>query len=132
MKTLSPSILAMYLGCDCQYIDEDFNELILPLLAVNMSGYAWFVDPEFDEAIEIKNVKPILRNLSSMTEEETIASELGCYDYRGVIVYYDPMFPHSEQFSPDQFAYLLSKSFDVFNLIEDGVAIDRDSINETI
>lgn len=70
MKKLTPQIAAMYLGTNCQYKDEDGNEMIAPLLTINLQGYAKFVDPEFDEWIELKDVKPILRQLQDMSEDE--------------------------------------------------------------
>lgn len=125
MKTLTPQILAMYLGswCEVSGCDE----------IAEVNGYydgKWALDFHLMYYTVTKScsTKLHLRKLSSMTEEEAIVSKFADYDYRGVIVYYDPMFPDSEQFSPDQFTYLLSRSFDLFNLIEDGLAIDRDSL----
>lgn len=180
MKILTPQILAMYLGCVCRYVDEDKNEMIAPLLAVNLQGFAWFVDPEFDEAIEIKDIKPILRNLSSMTEKEArelydvvIGSweggiikskrfgksmEVICYDideddnpsddeifedadnnetllridlapfniWKGREHDYNEVYDWKTHV--DIFACLLSKHFDLFGLIESGLAIDKDAL----
>lgn len=171
MKTLTPQILAMYLNGEtlCEYKDEDGNEITAPILAINIQGYAAFVDPEFEEWIPIADVKPFLRPLSSMTEEE--AAQVGEIVFgkhdsvkwrsraerneKGDIKYYTVYRKYYELFltidvptgevecyrenkeSPGLddkeiynnqhkvTAYLLSESFDLFGLIESGLAINK-------
>lgn len=67
--------------------------------------------------------KPHLSRLSDMSEEEAI--EL------------DWTFPFQtspailiNNLVPKEFVYLLSKGFDLFNLIESGLAIDKKTVNE--
>lgn len=150
---LTPQIAAMYLGADCQYSDEDKSVMIAPLLTVNLQGYVKFVDPEFDEWIELKDVKPILRRLEDMTEEEArefckIETEPFrhptveiCEIRRNEIWYvdgsrcqgdgYDEMadlYIYFNQLTAKQFTYLLSKHFDMFGLIASGEAIDQNTL----
>lgn len=94
----------------------------------------------------VEETKPILRPLSSMTEEEakevvkrrSPAGSVKSLD-RLVINHIDstsitwsflsvPNIPRWERFgelSPDQFIYLLSKGFDLFNLIPENLAIEK-------
>lgn len=98
-----------------------------------------------------ERIKPILRKLSSMTEEEikflfnceqmvaegvtdiSVSVSIPlieikwknkgeaefCYYHQGL-----------NQLSPRQFHYLLSKHFDLFDLIDDGLAIDKETLNQ--
>lgn len=100
----------------------------------------------------IADVKPLLRPLSSMTEEEAIElvklSEWESYgDHPHIRNYktYKNNFDHlvvswgeglreknipenKKVFAPNEFQFLLSKHFDLFNLIESGLAIDKTKI----
>lgn len=74
-----------------------------------------------------EEVQPILRPLSSMTEEdykEMQSQGLGNYirveDW--LTRYNDGVF---DEFSPKMWLFLLSKHFDLFNLIPSGLAIDK-------
>lgn len=58
-------------------------------------------------------VKPILRKPDSITDEE-IKESIGTDNY-------ETSFP---TYSPSDFVYLLSRHFDLFGLIESGLAID--------
>lgn len=74
-------------------------------------------------------IKLILRPLASMTEEEMKECGNMIYDFSN-----DPGLNkwHWKDFeiglSPEQFHYLLSKGFDIFGLIESGLAIDSTSL----
>lgn len=71
---LTPQILAMYLGRECMIeANEGNKETVLKLMAVNITGYAFFDDSEYTEdPIAIEFVKPILRRLEDMAEEEAL------------------------------------------------------------
>jgi hypothetical protein len=96
-------------------------------------------------------IVPILRPLSSMTEEEAIevarVSEWEGHfrdvkvtksKFDDLIVSWDGMPESREEFNAtgeffycaEQFLYLLSKHFDLFNLIEEGLAIDATKAEE--
>lgn len=129
MKTLTPQILAMYLGVPCNVKNAD-NESFddVPLLAVNLNDCAFFNHDELeDEPIDVRDVKPLLRKLSSMTKlEEQEFTEI---DYREnndnahMYAWVKCVAQHSLQIK-----WLLSKHFDLFNLIENNLAIDKDGI----
>lgn len=82
---------------------------------------------EFPSAWE--RIKPILRQLSDMTEEEhkeheslqTNYGEVGCGCIGTLIVD-----------NGKSIVYLLSKHFDLFGLIEAGLAIDKTKIKEAV
>lgn len=75
---------------------------------------------------EYKSVTPILRKLSSMTEEEekemiATQDDVKLDGYPKILLKAD---------SGETFRYLLSKHFDLFNLIESGLAIDKDTLTK--
>lgn len=71
----------------------------------------------------LSEVKPILRPLSDMTEEEMLeAVSIGGLFYRGESV--KAFIANWTCYSGEVTRYLLSKSFDLFNLIPEGLAID--------
>lgn len=129
-RKLTPQILAMYLGCRAQndggksgiivgvYESVDFMGQIQVLLRMDDGGACRY---------GIQQVKPILRRLEDMTEEEAIIGE--CYDQwmdlqsSGVTVDWT-MKPHR----PGKLLWLLSKSFDLFGLIDNNEAIDQKSL----
>jgi hypothetical protein len=74
---------------------------------------------EHPEYVQFIKVKPILRRLSSMTEEETA--------HWNKLKRYNPVNGKVEMFqehNEEQFLWLLSKGFDLFGLIDAGLAID--------
>jgi hypothetical protein len=64
--------------------------------------------------------KPILRPLSSMTEEECFKLDWSYLHTSGEKIDHEP-----ENLNPDEIIYLLSKGFDLFGLIESGLAIEK-------
>ena len=92
-KTLSPSILAMYLGCEVQTTIED---VIFRLEGVRHTEFdEWVVD------LVSTNLSPQCRSSNRFIDEI---------------------------YTPQQFTYLLSKHFDLFNLIPDGLAVDKTTL----
>lgn len=102
----------LYLGCECY---DTFRKVTGILTAIFKNSVR--IDNGYGQW-HISTIKPILRRLETMTEEE--ANEL---DWR---------FPVEEDaniviknLNPDEFLYLLKQGFDLFNLIEEGLAIDK-------
>lgn len=93
--------------CEIQFFEED--------------GFNVFEKPEFNESSE---VKLCLRKLSSMSEEVIKECRLLMY---GEVDMAKQIYRYSE--TPDSFHYLLSKGFDLWNLIDEGLAIDLNSLN---
>jgi len=74
------------------------------------SQKCYFLENETDNTWT-DSIKPILRRLISLTEDERADLHIGtCFDFGS--------------YRPDQFNYLLKKHFDLFGLIDAGLAID--------
>jgi hypothetical protein len=131
--------LHLYMGCEAQ-IQSAQNGVVInnPITGMTIH-YA-----STGQTI----VKPILRKLSSMTEEEArdmikfirgvaqidqliisnicdIHIEWHFYDVRHIARWIK-----FDELNPSQFQYLLSKGFDLFGLIEEGLAIDKNKGGE--
>lgn len=78
----------------------------------------------------LENIKPVLRPLSDMTEEECQKCGNMIYDFSD-----DPELNNHKPsdfeigLAPEQFNWLLKKGFDLFGLIEAGLAIDSTKLN---
>lgn len=118
--------LHLYLGCDCMW-------------AIIVPGQ----EPTFEKCqLKIRELhgvlnnlalcKPILRHLSSMTEEEAAqVNVVGSAGWR--LINPDPEVPTNITLGvvhrqSAEVAYLLSKGFDLFGLIDKGLAIDESTI----
>lgn len=116
--------LHYYLGCDVMVPDE---KEACKLVAVNdQSGY---IDSGCD--YPLAEIKPLLRPLFEITEEEAAmafksASPRGKVEGRQVIKYYSNV----SFLEPPEFHYLLSRGFDLFGLIDAGLAIDKTLTNK--
>jgi len=113
--------LHLYLGCEVMLdsIIESSEPNIKTLTAIQ--SIAPFVvlrdkgDSRQGEWVDMNNCKPILRPLSDMTEEEK--------KLFGIIKIEERSFSIETHF--ESFRLLLSKHFDLFGLIEAGLAIDK-------
>jgi len=125
MRTLSAQNLALYLGCEVECKDgftrqligicrsnDDENEIRIQTRMDERSNVLWFDEGE---------VKPLLRKLESMTEEDKKELCIVCDwpDWKTVLI------NSSGRYTPSQFTYLLSKHFDLFNYIAEGLALDK-------
>jgi hypothetical protein len=123
MKELKDYI-NLYIGQLIQHTLNDDNDIVIS----RVTGY-------YSDGIEVqlvhngehkcilphfKDAKLILRRLDSMTEEE--AKEIGWWD-EGEI-HYAKDFNSKWMFSAENMLYLLSKGFDLFDLIDAGLAIE--------
>lgn len=116
--------LHLYLGCKVEYDDRIgiIHQYYLPA-GKYMEGKVWFCsleedgNPEMSCSVAADKVKPILRPLSDMTgEERSTAKELS----NGTFLY---------RTCAETTQFLLSKHFDIFGLIESGLAIDKTKLN---
>jgi hypothetical protein len=122
--------LHLYLGCDAMIAE---GKDLYTLTAIQSNSTLCVMrnkkDSRNGDWIHNKNIKPILRPLSSMTEEEmkecgnldydfSDEPELNQWDWRE----FDTLI------SANQFHYLLSRHFDLFGLIEAGLAIDKTTL----
>jgi len=136
----------LYIGCKVKYPDSDDKMIVATLSGVNSQSFETTYSRKKKGCIGdyitsndgkqrghncyIENVKPILRSLSSLTEEE--ATEGLGYDN----LIYKPFkvcnnFSSRSVFSAKEFVFLLSKGFDLFGLIESGEAIDATTQTHT-
>ncbi len=137
--------LHLYFGCECLYNNKttiysiqafDKWSEICDLRNVSLGG-------NFSNQVGIENIKLILRPLNDMTEEEmleygkNVDSLKDCdnaeFSRAGAIVFSTNGFPNGHMYPDDyntaeSFRYLLSKGFDLFNLINDGLAIDKTKV----
>lgn len=103
--------LHLYMGCQVMY-DDDQGKLTYYLMYNILATNEWHL------------VKPILRPLSDMTEEEMkIVTVSGLMSDLKYII-------NRNKWTPERFLYLLSKGFDLFGLIEEGLAIDATTLKE--
>jgi hypothetical protein len=121
--------LHLYLGCEVKVLDIDGQTFTDKVESVhdNKSGKGFsiyeFGDCPFDNHEEYyQRIMPILRPLSDMTEEERIECKAES------TVRFAAHSMQYEKLEPDQFIKLLSKGFDLFNLIPEGLAIDKTSL----
>lgn len=109
--------LHLYLGCDIfvPRQNQDLKDDIMRLTAAKMCGY------------DLSNVKPILRPLADMTEEEGALMDDMAKRQRDnyIEIQNCKFFDGIRTESAEAFAFLLSKHFDLFGLIEAGLAIDK-------
>lgn len=128
---ITPQILAMYLNCQIQITTESatFNKRM-----VGIYFDSWFnqkeeltIQAEIGDrvvAYKANQCKLILRPLSSMTEEEeremiATQDDVKLEGYPEILLKAD---------SGKTFLYMLSKGFDLFNLIEQDLAIDSSKL----
>lgn len=115
----------LYLGCECIIGDPSWESQ-----NISPEDVAPYTDPNFGKPIKtvmgletiqhhLHHLKPILRPLGSMTEEEH-------EQWKGVR-FSDKMklYPLYSDNDFNSFKWLLSKHFDLFDLIPNGEAIDK-------
>lgn len=128
---MDAKILVLYLGCECKvlipYIGEEEPQLVSAKFigVINDKMIVWPSDINNNEwghevTVSHNDVKPILRPLSSMTEEERDEMEK-TYNLYPVTAVHQHLMCASQ--TAKTFQYLLSKHFDLFGLIEKGEAI---------
>jgi hypothetical protein len=132
--------LHLYLGCKAQVVKGRYTGVVGAIRGVDSNGSLMLAECninfrptedwiENDRDFKVGEVQPILRHLNDITEEE-----------------FNEMFHHMDggielsfkidgnvkkfDITPSQIAYLLSRSVDLFGLIEAGLAIDK-TINQT-
>jgi hypothetical protein len=103
--------LHLYLGCEMLTVDGRIVTLNLTNLGFALKG---IIGSELS--------KPILRPLSDMTEEEKIELKLNMV--QATTLNHAPEI----MWTFEQMRILLSKCFDLFGLIEAGLAIDKTAI----
>ena len=148
MKQFS-EVAHLYIGCEVEFGFEGRKKI--GKLVGKVEPFGWQVFYPSKVLVPYHNVKgklfkPLLRPLSDMTEEEAVElAKLSEYEpdfndvkiernkYNDIIVSWQGNNESREVFNStgelfycaEQFVYLLSRSFDLFGLIESGQAIDK-------
>ena len=115
--------LHLYVGCTLR-CDTGFVILmsVIPEIIPHTSFGIAVINGSESYRTNLGDYKPVLRPLSDMTEEE--CNLLGWdYKYQGKIISH-----RAENLSPEEVRILLKQGFDLFNLIESGLSIDKTKI----
>lgn len=142
-RTLTPQTLAFYLGGKV-FVPEtnkvgiligiDYHKYLTTILNVQYSEEKddWDVFNENDESIT--RVKPILRRLEDMTEGDYKDRPRGGIDginWTTVEAYLESKGGlYLNDFTAKEILWLLSKGFDLFSLIDSGLAIDAKTLKQ--
>lgn len=131
MKTIMEKklgeVLHLLTGCDIkvQQKDEQFTTKLYGV-CVNSDGTitAWSGDTGYNS--KWFSITPLLRRLDSMTEEDANEFDSGRETNKIWPVWHDAaLFEKGfHSFTPEQTLFLLKKGFDLFNLIDEKLAID--------
>lgn len=121
MKKLTTNDLALFLGCQVEYTNSKFNNAP-ERTELNTLMLDWFTSNPY-----ITSVKPILRPLSDIKKEE--AQQVGTTP-NGLNRDLQTFKACGIMWMPEDFFYLLSCNFDLFNWIEQGLAIDATKVQE--
>jgi hypothetical protein len=121
--------LHLYLGCEAiiHFMNED---IVCEIITVSNGGAFLSGKSKDGKAVNrhgaVDGVKPILRPLSDMAKDEMDR----CMEIKSVstggIVIRDVIISVSD---PEITRYLLSKGFDLFNLIPEGLALDKNTLD---
>jgi hypothetical protein len=124
MKELK-DYLHLYLGCDVHIAELNVTHKLTGISFDDTLRQLWCYFENTDTGYApIEKCKPILRPLSDMNRDETIHYQeyLMSMPINNIIDAY--------RIQGEQVAYLLSKHFDLFQLIEAGLAIDATTLNK--
>lgn len=123
MKTELKNYINLYIGCEVimESMPECAEPNIAKLTSVSLDHCAVTYPNERQEFLrDFSAVKLSLRPLSSIQPEEIKELEIEL-DWRS-LTYTNVK---TTMFTPDEFTYLCSKGFDLFGLIENGLAIEK-------
>lgn len=115
MKTELKDVIHFYYGQNFWDSKGALGEEVIVLSGINtFSNVTDFCDEHGNTEIKLEDIKPLLRPLSSMTKEENSEYEkIGNKDIKLPVEAWD-----SVKTDAAKIKYLLSKGFDLFNLIE--------------
>lgn len=129
--------LHLYLGCKVEWGFE--NRKKIGTLIGKTIPFGWQIFDSINPIVPYHNVKPeliklILRPLSHMTEEEEI--EVSNITNLHMVTYLKQAWVNKTPFKidlhemPSLFVYLCRQGFDLFGLIESGLAINKTTYGE--
>lgn len=117
--------LHLYLGCEVEVTDESesWTKTLTGFETRDNGSYTAWCNITGYNSHNGYSVKPILRPLSDMTEEEK--EELEEYQYDDNVVTLEKYGTVIQSYVPIIFERMLEMQFDLFGLIEAGIAIDK-------
>lgn len=121
--TTFKKVAHLYLGCKVKSEIPNIN----PDGVYNLDGFyskdtVVISDEMHNEELNVDEIKPILKDLADIAEED--AGEMGYLDAD------DFNYETDGQYTVMEFKYLLSKHYDLFDLIKNGEAINAKTINQ--
>lgn len=127
MGTKLSEVLHLYLNADVYCETPVGKGKLITLGMLGLFGFG--MRPGFKE-FSSEEVKPLLRPLSDMTEQERdhigIELKAGIWNADDIKSWGNSsLLWTNKHLTPKVFAYLLSRSFDLFGLLESGQAIDK-------
>lgn len=119
MEQLDSKTLALYLGCECAVYTDGIikSSYNATLTSVSIYGFVTLRKVNRDNVLSksFNEIKLLLRPLSSISEDENIEIQsMAAFDENIRWL----------KFTGNVAKYLISKQFDLFNLIEQGLALD--------
>lgn len=124
--------LHLYLGCEVQVEEWRLTSRLVDIIEEGNKVVVFNEDIGRSGPFPLEWIKPILRPLSSMVHEELQECGNMIYDFSNDPELNDHKWQDFEIcLAPEQFKWLLSKHFDLFGLIESGLAIDKTKIEQT-
>lgn len=124
--------LHLYLGCSVMVerkgndTNNTVNKTVLAgpykLVAVGISDNKRVLKLDGYNPVATDTIKPVLRPLSDMTEDEAI-------EFGWMRLFTLEHFIDKKLYQPDFFAHLLARHFDLLNLIEEDLAVDVTKMN---
>lgn len=128
MKKEIKDFLCLYLGCKAMYGGYGDPERVVKIIGVSLGygvNFCFQDNGKSDMGKAYEYFKPILRKLCDMTQDE--AKSLNLVDIQiGLLAFHDlPMY-----LTAAQFYECLKLHFDLFGLIESGLAIDATTLNK--
>ena len=124
--------LHLYLGCSVMIEQLKYdsnntaNKTVLAgpykLISVGLSQNNRVIKLDGYTPVATDTIKPVLRPLSDMTEDEAI-------DFGWMRLFTLEHFIEKKLYKPEAFAHLLARQFDLLNLIEEGLAMDATKMN---
>lgn len=129
--------LHLYIGCDAVMSTDHWHEpegdkrVKVTGIAHEARDYVFYLCESGTGNSEIKYFKPILRTLESMTEAELNECGNMVYDFSND----EWLLPHKwEDFElmlcPEQSHWLIQRHFDLFGLIDAGLALNAAEVNK--
>lgn len=133
MKQLK-DYLHLYLGCECRIGDSPDPHHVLMVNETGLSICTGTNVKGIPIWYKTAHAKLVLRPLSDMTEEEFEVFKSYCENDFSKMVIIESM-SKDESYTrlchqAEAQRYLLSRSFDLFNLIPEGLAIDKTTLNQ--